>query len=95
MMIIVSIATRSGMFNWIANELLKLTKGRPIGILFALGLFTAIASAFLDNVTTVILIMPVTFFIAKKHYEQILKVFRKRSRFLNNFELFCGGINDN
>lgn len=66
MMIIVSIATRSGMFNWIANELLKFTKGRPIGILFALGLFTAIASAFLDNVTTVILIMPVTFFIAKK-----------------------------
>lgn len=66
MMIIVSIATRSGMFNWVANELLKLTKGRPVGILFALGLFTAIASAFLDNVTTVILIMPVTFFIAKK-----------------------------
>ena len=66
MMIIVSIATRSGMFNWVANELLKLTKGRPIGILFALGLFTAVASAFLDNVTTVILIMPVTFFIAKK-----------------------------
>ncbi len=66
MMIIVSIATRSGMFNWVANELLKLTKGRPIGILFALGLFTAIASAFLDNVTTVILIMPVTFVIAKE-----------------------------
>ena len=66
MMIIVSIATRSGMFNWIANQLLKLTKGHPVGILFALGLFTAIASAFLDNVTTVILIMPVTFFIASK-----------------------------
>ena len=29
MMIIVSIATRSGMFNWIANELLRLTKGHP------------------------------------------------------------------
>lgn len=66
MMIIVSIATRSGMFNWVANELLKLTKGRPVGVLFTLGLFTAVASAFLDNVTTVILIMPVTFFIAKK-----------------------------
>ncbi len=66
MMIIVSIATKSGMFNWIANELLKHTKGKPIVILFVLGLFTAITSAFLDNVTTVILIMPITFFIAKK-----------------------------
>lgn len=66
MMIIVSIATRSGMFNWVANQLLKLTKGHPIAILFALGVFTAVTSAFLDNVTTVILIMPVTFFIAKK-----------------------------
>lgn len=66
MMIIVSIATKSGMFNWVANELLKHTKGKPIHILFVLGLFTAITSAFLDNVTTVILIMPITFYIAKK-----------------------------
>ena len=66
MMIIVSITTRSGVFNWIANELLKFTKGHPIKVLFALGLFTAVTSAFLDNVTTVILIMPITFAIAKK-----------------------------
>lgn len=66
MMIIVSIATRSGMFNWVANEMLKKTKGHPKTILFCLAVFTAIASAFLDNVTTVILIMPVTFAIAKE-----------------------------
>ena len=66
MMIIVAITTRSGVFNWIANELLKFTKGHPVKILFALGFFTAITSAFLDNVTTVILIMPITFVIAKK-----------------------------
>lgn len=66
MMIIVSIAAKSGMFNWAANKLLKLTKGHPVGILITLGLFTAVASAFLDNVTTVILIMPVTFFIAEQ-----------------------------
>lgn len=66
MMIIVSIATRSGMFNWIANELLRLTKGHPKMVLLTLGIFTAVTSAFLDNVTTVILIMPVTFFIAKQ-----------------------------
>ena len=66
MMIIVSIATRSGMFNWVANEMLKKTKGHPKTILCCLALFTAVASAFLDNVTTVILIMPVTFVIAKE-----------------------------
>ena len=66
MMIIVSIATKSGMFNWIANQFLKLTKGHPVGVLLVLGVFTAFASAFLDNVTTVILVMPVTFFIADK-----------------------------
>ncbi len=66
MMIIVSITTRSGVFSWLANELLKLTKGHPMKILVALGIFTATVSAFLDNVTTVILIMPITFSIAKK-----------------------------
>ena len=66
MMVIVSITTRSGVFNWIANELLKFTKGHPVKVLCALGLFTAVTSAFLDNVTTVILIMPITFAIAKK-----------------------------
>ena len=66
MMIIVSITTKSGVFSWLANELLKMTKGHTIKILIALGLFTAVVSAFLDNVTTVILIMPITFSIAKK-----------------------------
>lgn len=65
MMIIVNIASTSGIFNWIANSLLKRTKGHPVYILFVLGIFTAIASAFLDNVTTVILVLPVTFVIAR------------------------------
>lgn len=66
MMIIVNITARSGVFNWVANELLKFTKGKPKLVLLTLGLSTALASAFLDNVTTVILIMPVTFVIAKE-----------------------------
>ena len=66
MMIIVHIASKSGVFKWIAIELLKLTKGHPKMVLFALAAFTAVASAFLDNVTTVVLIMPVTFVIAKE-----------------------------
>lgn len=65
MMIIVNISTKSGMFNFVANELLKMTKGKPIAIFAVLAIFTAITSAFLDNVTTVILIMPITFFVAK------------------------------
>lgn len=66
MMIIVNIATKSGVFNWIANEMLKMTKGKPCLIFAALAIFTAVTSAFLDNVTTVILIMPITFYIAKQ-----------------------------
>lgn len=66
MMIIVHIASRSGVFKWMAIELLKATKGHPKTVLFALAAFTAIASAFLDNVTTVVLMMPITFVIAKE-----------------------------
>ena len=65
MMIIVSIASKSGIFTWIANALLKKTKGHPVKILIVLSLFTAVASAFLDNVTTVILVVPITFLVAK------------------------------
>ena len=54
MMIIVNIASRSGVFKWMALNLLKATKGHPKTVLFALAAFTAIASAFLDNVTTVV-----------------------------------------
>ena len=61
MMIIVHIASKSGMFAWLANEILKKTKGKPKLVLAALAVFTAVASAFLDNVTTVILVLPITF----------------------------------
>ena len=66
MMIIVHISSRSGVFKWLAIELMHLTKGHPKTVLFSLAAFTAIASAFLDNVTTVVLMMPITFIIAKE-----------------------------
>ena len=66
MMILVEIASKSGVFKWMALELLKMTKGHPKWVLFTLAAFTAVASAFLDNVTTVVLMMPVTFVIAKE-----------------------------
>lgn len=66
MMIIVLISTKSGMYSWLANELLKKTKGHPVKALIVLGVFTAVVSAFLDNVTTVILILPITFVVSKQ-----------------------------
>ena len=66
MIILVHIASRSGVFKWMAIQLLKLTKGHPKWVLFTLAAFTAVASAFLDNVTTVVLMMPITFVIAKE-----------------------------
>jgi len=61
MMIIVGITKRSGLFEFLAIWSAQKTKGNPIRILIALSSLTAIASAFLDNVTTVLLIVPVTF----------------------------------
>ncbi|PWM28115.1 MAG: hypothetical protein DBX55_10405 [Verrucomicrobia bacterium] len=66
MMIIVSITAKSGIFNYAAARILSLTRGRPALILISLAFFTAITSAFLDNVTTVILVLPMTFAIAEK-----------------------------
>jgi Na+/H+ antiporter NhaD/arsenite permease-like protein len=60
MMILVSISRRSGMFQYLAVWSAKAAKAHPAGILFLLQFTTAILSAFLDNVTTVLLIVPVT-----------------------------------
>ncbi|ABZ85344.1 arsenical pump membrane protein [Heliomicrobium modesticaldum Ice1] len=60
MMIIVGILRRTGVFEYFAVKAAKGAKGSPAGILILLCLVTAVASAFLDNVTTVLLIVPVT-----------------------------------
>ena len=66
MMILVSISRRSGMFQYIAVWSAQAAKAHPSGILFLLQITTAVLSAFLDNVTTVLLIVPVTLAIAKE-----------------------------
>jgi Na+/H+ antiporter NhaD/arsenite permease-like protein len=66
MMIIVSITAKTGLFSYIAIVAAKKAKGEPIKILLALAGVTAFASAFLDNVTTVLLIVPVTFSITRQ-----------------------------
>jgi Na+/H+ antiporter NhaD/arsenite permease-like protein len=64
MMVMVNIVKRSGLFEWLALSTAKLTGGRPILLLIALPVVTACTSAFLDNVTTMILIAPITLLIA-------------------------------
>ena len=66
MMIIVAITGQTGIFNYIAIYAAKVAKGEPKRILIILALITAVCSAFLDNVTTVLLIVPVTISITKK-----------------------------
>lgn len=61
MMIIVAIAMRTGMFQYMAVKLAKMVKGNPTKIMSVFFAFTAITSAFLDNVTTVLLVTPIIF----------------------------------
>lgn len=65
MMILVGITSKSGFFQYMAIKAAKLAKGRPVRILMMLSLLTGLLSAFLDNVTTVLLVVPVTFSITR------------------------------
>ncbi|QHW29830.1 ArsB/NhaD family transporter [Paenibacillus rhizovicinus] len=66
MMIIVSITADTGLFKFIAIWAAKKAKGEPVRIMILLSLITAVGSAFLDNVTTVLLMVPVTFSITRQ-----------------------------
>jgi Na+/H+ antiporter NhaD/arsenite permease-like protein len=64
MMIIANIMAKTGIFQWIAVEAVRRAQGRPYRLLVITSVVTAVASAFLDNVTTVVLLTPITFFVA-------------------------------
>src|SRR3712207_5667647 len=64
MMVIVAILERTGVFEYLAIKSAQWGKAKPGRILILLAVVTAFLSAFLDNVTTVILMVPVTFVIA-------------------------------
>ncbi len=64
MMIIANVLKETGLFQWIAIQAVRLGKGDPFRVLVILSVITAITSAFLDNVTIVVLIAPVTLFVA-------------------------------
>jgi Na+/H+ antiporter NhaD/arsenite permease-like protein len=60
MMIIVAILAETGIFQYIGIKLSKISKGRLYLLLVLLGTFTAVSSMFIDNVTSVLLMVPVT-----------------------------------
>jgi Na+/H+ antiporter NhaD/arsenite permease-like protein len=66
MMIIVGILRQTGVFEYIAIWAAKRAKGSPFRVMVLLVLITAVASAMLDNVTTVLLIAPVTLLVCER-----------------------------
>ncbi|OXM75151.1 ArsB/NhaD family transporter [Amycolatopsis thermalba] len=66
MMVIVGILRRTGVFEYVAIWAAKRAKGSPLRVMILLVLITAVASAFLDNVTTVLLIAPVTLLVCDR-----------------------------
>lgn len=66
MMIIVSIIHRTGLFEFLAIKAAQFSKGDPKKSLIYLAVLTAVASAMLDNVTTILLAIPMTFVVCKK-----------------------------
>jgi Na+/H+ antiporter NhaD/arsenite permease-like protein len=64
MMVLAGILRGTGFFQWIAIRSVKASRGEPFRLLLVLSAVTAVLSAFLDNVTTVVLIAPVTLYIA-------------------------------
>ena len=64
MMLMVKLTETTGVYTWVAIRAGQLSKGRPLAVVAALALTTAVLSAFLDNVTTVLLVVPITFLLA-------------------------------
>ena len=64
MMVLAGILRRTGFFQWVAIRSVRIAGGEPYRLLIVLSIVSALTSAFLDNVTTVVLLAPVTLYIA-------------------------------
>jgi Na+/H+ antiporter NhaD/arsenite permease-like protein len=64
MMIMVRITETTGVYTWLAIKAGQFSRGRPLAVVLALAVTTAVLSAFLDNVTTILLVVPITFLLA-------------------------------
>jgi Na+/H+ antiporter NhaD/arsenite permease-like protein len=64
MMLMVKITEPTGVYTWLAIRAGQFSRGRPLAVVLSLALTTALLSAFLDNLTTVLLMVPITFLLA-------------------------------
>jgi len=66
MMMIVLLISETGVFQWFAIKVAQLVRGEPFKLIILLACVTALCSAFLDNVTTILLMAPVSILLAKQ-----------------------------
>ena len=64
MMLIVRLTETTGIYTYLAIKAGQLARGRPFAVVLSLATATAVLSAFLDNLTTVLLVVPITFLLA-------------------------------
>jgi Na+/H+ antiporter NhaD/arsenite permease-like protein len=64
MMLMVRVTETTGVYNWLAIRAGQLSRGRPLAVVISLATTTAVLSAFLDNLTTILLVVPITFLLA-------------------------------
>jgi len=64
MMILVGLTEKTGVFTYVALRVARLSRGRPFRLVFLLSFLTGVLSAFLDNLTAILLVVPVTVLIA-------------------------------
>jgi Na+/H+ antiporter NhaD/arsenite permease-like protein len=64
MMLMVKLTEGTGVYNYLAIRAGQLSRGRPFAVVVSLAVTTAVLSAFLDNLTTVLLMVPITFLLA-------------------------------
>jgi Na+/H+ antiporter NhaD/arsenite permease-like protein len=64
MMIVVGLTERTGVFTYLALRVAQLSGGRPLRLVFLLAAVTGVLSAFLDNLTAILLVVPITLLLA-------------------------------
>jgi Na+/H+ antiporter NhaD/arsenite permease-like protein len=64
MMVIVGLTEPTGVFTFLALRVAQLSRARPVALVFMLAMVTGLLSAFLDNLTAILLVVPITLLIA-------------------------------
>ncbi len=65
MMIVVGLTQPTGIFGWIGLHAIRLSRGKPALILVIIALLTGVLSAFLDNLTAILLVLPIAFTVSR------------------------------